>query len=242
MKRSIITTLLALLLLLAGCSAPTTTTTADHSCRPLPAGNGPLVYVAIGASDAVGYGANCAVSDGYVPLLGQKMPAGTKVVNLGIAGVTAGQAINDELPYALAAKPNTITVWLAGNDFRAMDNGDLTLAQYTQQLDTLLSKLHAALPHARIFVGNLPQLSQLPYFQHGKTPLTTIATENLQWNAAIATVTTKDSAILVDLFHTDIASHAEYIFADGFHPSTLGYRQLALAFWAVILQHGGVTA
>src|SRR5579884_3816172 len=163
-----------LVLFITSCSSTATTTTDAPSCQPLPDGNGPFVYVALGASDAVGFGADCEVTHGYVPLLGQKMPHGTKVVNLGIAGATVNIALQDELPAALAAKPNIVTVWLAANDFRAMENGTLTLTQYAHQFDHMLAGLHT-LSSTRVFVANLPDLTKLPYFIHGTVPLATVA-------------------------------------------------------------------
>ncbi len=227
------------MLALAACggSQSATTATTAGACEPIPPGNGPFTYVAIGASDAVGIGATCPSTQGYVPLLGTRMPHNAKVVNLGIAGATVRLALGDEVSYAVAAKPNVITVWLAANDFRAMEGGTLTLDQYTQQLDTLLGDL-AASTAAHIYVANLPDLTKLPYFIHGKVPLATIAAQTAAWNVAIAGEIAKYHDIAVDLFHSDIAAHPEYIWLDGFHPSTLGYVQLANAFWTTMQAHG----
>jgi acyl-CoA thioesterase I len=227
-------------LALAACSGGEATGTVANSgstCDPIPPGNGPFTYVAIGASDAVGVGATCPATQGYVPLLGTHMPHNAKVVNLGIAGATVKLALGDEVSYAIQAKPNVVTVWLAANDFRAMEGGTLTLAQYSQQLDTLLGDL-SAIANVHVYVANLPDLTKLPYFIHGKVPLTTIAEQTAAWNVAIAGLIAQHGDIAVDLFHSDIASHPEYIWVDGFHPSTLGYVQLANAFWTTMQAHG----
>jgi lysophospholipase L1-like esterase len=158
-------------------------------------------------------------------------------VNLGIGGATVRVALADEVQDALAAKPSVVTVWLAANDFRAMENGSLTLATYTQQLDQLLGKLHQGTP-VHIYVANLPDLTKLPYFMHGKVPLPTVTAQTLAWNVAIAAETAKYGDIPVDLFHSDIGNHPDYIWIDGFHPSTKGYVVLANAFWAVMQAHG----
>ncbi|MBA3823179.1 MAG: hypothetical protein H0X24_04630 [Ktedonobacterales bacterium] len=230
------------LLVLAACggSQPTNATGnagTNGACDPIPPGNGPFTYVAIGASDAVGVGATCPSTQGYVPLLGTRMPHNAKVVNLGIAGATVKLALGDEVAFAVKAQPNVITVWLAANDFRAMEGGSLTLAQYSQQLDTLLGELDG-LASAHVYVANLPDLTKLPYFIHGKVPLATVAAQTAAWNVAIAGLIAKHHDIAVDLFHSDIASHPEYIWVDGFHPSTLGYIQLANAFWTTMQAHG----
>src|SRR4051812_13191228 len=56
----------------------------------------PEVYVALGASDAVGVGAARPAQDGWVPLVAAGLLTGTQLVNLGVTGarisdVTAGQ-------------------------------------------------------------------------------------------------------------------------------------------------------
>lgn len=234
---ALIVLLATLTLVACGGSQSAQTAANAGACDPIPPGNGPFTYVAIGASDAVGVGAACPATQGYVPLLGTRMPHNAKVVNLGIAGATVKLALGDEVAYAVQAKPNVITVWLAANDFRAMEGGTLTLAQYTQQLDTLLGDL-GAITTAHVYVANLPDLTKLPYFIHGKVPLTAVAAQNAAWNVAIAGLIAKHGDIAVDLFHSDIASHPEYIWLDGFHPSTLGYVQLANTFWTTMQAHG----
>src|SRR6266567_8347704 len=49
----------------------------------LPAG--PITYVALGASDAVGIGSNQPGSQGYVPLIATRLPKGSHSINLGIS-------------------------------------------------------------------------------------------------------------------------------------------------------------
>ena len=239
-KRAGVLCIMLVTLLLAACGGSQSSSGAANTsstCVPYPQGSGPFTYVAIGASDAVGIGATCPATQGYVPLLGTRMPHNAKVVNLGVAGATVKLALSDEVSYAVSAKPNVITVWLAANDFRAMQSGTLTLAQYTQQLDALLSDLQSGTT-AHVYVANLPDLTKLPYFIHGKVPLTTIAAQTSTWNVVIAGLIAKHNDIPVDLFHSDLANHPEYIWIDGFHPSTLGYQQLAGYFWTAMQAHG----
>jgi len=241
MRRLLIALSFLTVLIIAGCGATTSSAAKNQQfmCTQPANGTGPYTYVAIGASDAVGIGATCASSDGYVPLLGKLMPKNTHVVNLGISGITIDRASTIELPTAIKDQPNIITIWLSANDFRAMQQGGTpTLATYNQELDAFLMALQTQ-TKAQVFVGNLPDLTKLPAFQHSKIPLTTTADENAAWNDAIATTVAKDGAVLVDLYHANIADHPEYIWIDGFHPSSLGYIQLANAFWTVIQAHGG---
>ncbi|MCC7107199.1 MAG: hypothetical protein IT307_18860, partial [Chloroflexi bacterium] len=94
--------LLGVLLTLVGCSGPWS---ASFGLSPQP-----LVYVAIGASDGVGVGANDPERDGWVPLLHARLPRGSRLVNLAVSGSTAAQAIEQQLPVAQAVHPDLVTV------------------------------------------------------------------------------------------------------------------------------------
>ncbi|HEV2238040.1 MAG TPA: GDSL-type esterase/lipase family protein [Ktedonobacterales bacterium] len=236
---------LAVALVLAGCGGSATGATAPRATRtptPLPT----VRYVALGASDAVGYGADHPNTEGYVPLLIARLPHGASALNLGILGNTVHPALKNELPYALAAKPTLVTIWLVGNDFRNC----VALADYQADLTTLLTTLHAQ-TSAHVFIANLPDLTALPVFQNGAAQAgacwqgmsaSQLRAAVIQWNAAIAAIAASQGAVLVDLYHSDLAAHPEYIFRDGFHPSTAGYADLANIFWEQIQAHGGAPA
>src|SRR5262249_7245862 len=108
---------------------------ADETVRS-GAATGPL-YVAIGASEGVGTGARNRSSEGWVPLLAGKMPAGTRLANLGIGGLRINQALDQVLPVAVDLQPSVVTVWLAVNDLA----DGVPLASYRADLDTLLGTL-----------------------------------------------------------------------------------------------------
>ena len=118
-----------------------------------------LVYVALGASDAVGIGALDPARDGWVPVLHRKLPRPTRLVNLGINGSLLQDALVQQLPVALDAGPDLVTVWLAVNDFAAR----VTLEEYSASLDELLGTL-ATRTQARILVANIPDLAHVPMF------------------------------------------------------------------------------
>jgi acyl-CoA thioesterase I len=126
-------------------------------------------------------------------------------------------------------KPAIITVWLAVNDF---DSG-VTLQTYELQLRDLLTSLVAG-TSAHIYVGNLPDLTLIPYFA-GRDHQTLAAQVNA-WNAGIATICKEVGVTLVDIFGgwRELADHPEYISSDGFHPSAAGASRLAEIFAAAI--------
>ena len=144
---------LAALVLLAGCggSSPATFNFPTPTATVKPS----VVYVALGASDAVGVGATDPNTEGYVPRIIARLPKGTSfALNLGVDGILERDALAQELPEALTARPTVMTVWLVGNDFR----GCTPLAQYTADLATLLTQLHDR-TSAQIFVANTPDMA-----------------------------------------------------------------------------------
>jgi lysophospholipase L1-like esterase len=191
------------------------------STTPVPT----LTYVAIGASDAFGIGTDDPDRESWPTILSELLGPHVHLINLGIPGEVVSQARLMELPVALAANPGIITVWLAVNDLA----DGVTLVTYRQQLQSLLTSLRQG-THARIFVGNIPDLTLLPHFAD-YDPVT-LTTEVEQWNAAIATVCRVTGATLVDIYSAwaDLADHPEYISSDGFHPSAMGARELAEFF------------
>jgi lysophospholipase L1-like esterase len=183
------------------------------------------VYVAIGASDTVGYGVPDPATQGWVPRFAAALPGHAKLVNLGVVSLTLHQAVLVDLPVALDVHPRVVTVWLAVNDL--LDQ--VPLAHYRADLHMLLQRLHNG-THGRILVGNLPDLTLVPAmaFRLGSDPGALIA----DWNAAIAAETRSAGATLVDLHGQwrDLAAHPEYVGPDGLHPSVAGYARLAQIF------------
>jgi lysophospholipase L1-like esterase len=183
-----------------------------------------LTYVAIGASDAVGIGAANPETDGWVPRFGAALGQNVRVVNLGVSGSTLGEALQEQLGPAVDAQPDVVTVWLAVNDL----NAHVPLEMYAAELDTLLGSLEST--HARVLVGNVPDLSVLAAY--GGMDVEQVTAEVDRWNAVIADTTARHGDTLVDLHAhwREIVEHPEYLSADGFHPSSDGYKALADAF------------
>ncbi len=200
----------------------------------------PLTYVAIGASDAYGVGADDPASESWPAVLDAMLPRGSRLVNLGVPGITLARALDIELPVALDALPgrcaarknsgcagsrSVVTVWLAVNDLRA----GASLRSYGANLHTLLRALRLR-TGAAVLVGNVPDLAALPSFR-GQGPA--LAATVAAWNKAIAATAHQDGATLVDLYAgwRELAAHPEYVGADGLHPTAAGYHRLAEIFY-----------
>lgn len=214
---------LAVALGLTACSSPV----LDVAPQPKP-----LVYVALGASDAVGIGASDPSHESWVAVLASDMPAGTRLVNLGFSGSLLRDALAQQLDPAIDAHPDIVTVWLAVNDF----NARVPLDQYSAQLDTLLDAL-ATWTTAHVLVANVPNLTAVPVYD--AIPRDMLKAEVARWNAAIAASVERHEATLVDLYELgpELARRPDLVGADGFHPSTEGHHRLADVMWATIQSH-----
>jgi len=188
----------------------------------------PLVYVAIGASDTVGIGADDPARNGWVPQFARLLGSSIHVHNLGSSGTLLRTARQDQLPVAIGDQPDLVTVWLAVNDL----NAGVPLDQYRADLDGLLASLGSQ-THAVVLVANVPDLTRVPQYR-GQDP-TALRTVVQQWNQAIADTTARRGAHLVDLYaeYAELAAHPEDLSSDGFHPSSAGYARLAELFFEV---------
>lgn len=230
---------LAVALLLLGGVGGWTRYSAGRTAAAMPG-----VYVALGASDAVGVGAGRPAQEGWAPLVSAGLPAGTRFVNLGISGATLDDVLDRQVPVAVDASPRWITIWPGPNDLR---NG-VDLPTFAAQLDHLLDRLsqpgNSGDRNRRIVVLNLPDLRPVPAFARGNQDA--LDARVREWNAAIADAVRRHSpqAILVDLYARwpELAERAEYISADGFHPSSAGYRRIAELVLAEIGAHAAPSA
>ncbi len=236
--------LVVIAVLFGACGTTSTSPQGATTAQATPTTHPSVVYVAIGASDAVGVGASNPNKTAYIPLLISHLPGGASALNLGISGATVHDSLTQELPEALADQPTLVTIWMVGNDFR----GCTPLKQYQADLDKLLGQLETY-TKAQLFIANAPDMSLLPAIRNhvgttgacltGLDP-SQIRALTVQWNQVIATVAQRHHAVLVDLFQAGLSGHPEFISGDGFHPSDAGYQQLANLFWAQITAHKAV--
>jgi lysophospholipase L1-like esterase len=209
----------------SGASAPSVVLTSTQ--RPA------YIFVAIGASETFGTGADRPATQNWPSDLSNRLPSGAQVVNLGIPGITAPEALQNELPEALDAQPNLVTVWLGTNDI--VDQ--VSLSDYQQSLDSILGQLQQQ-THARVAVANIPDLTLLPRF-NSYDPKALQALVG-QWNQVVSQEATAHGDIILDVYgHTsEVLGHPDYLSGDGLHPSTQGYQQIAAFFYQVLHKNG----
>lgn len=188
--------------------------------------DGALIYVAIGASDVVGEGADNPDIEAWPLVIHERLPRGTVIHRLGVSGSTAEEAITQQLPAAEKAAPDLVTVWLAVNDIRSQ----VALEAYRKHLDEIVRRMTAT--GALVFVGNVPDLRGIPELAESYEPHQLVGFTS-EWNATIAEVVLSNGAHLVDLQEASEGMEEDMdvlVSEDRFHPSTLGHIALAEIF------------
>jgi acyl-CoA thioesterase-1 len=200
------------------------------------AGTGPPpVYVAVGASDSVGVGAEDPATQAWpVLFLREALPPGTRFTNVAIAGATVERALAEEVPKALAVEPDIVTVWLNVNDLRAL----VPVETYEKRLGDLVRQLRRG-GRTTVLVADTPDIDQLPAVTRlgALAPPSVLESAVDRYNAAIARVVRREGAVRVDLNGPSEQAErdgtlAALVSSDGFHPNAAGYERVADAFVA----------
>lgn len=226
-------TLVALALLATACAGERAEVVEEEALPP------PFTYVAVGASETVGIGADDPVTESWPSVFYRTALArSATLVNLGVSGVTVSEALDQELQSALAEEPRLVTVWLNVNDLVRQVSVD----HYERDLGRLVRALRRG-GATEVLVASTPPVVDLPVVRAclpGGTgcplpfrlPSAEVLTQRVAaYNAAIARVAGAEGAVVVDL---GAASGGRIddalVAADGFHPSTEGHRRVAAAF------------
>lgn len=251
-------TLVWAVLLVAAACAPGRGSGIDPAAPPADGRVGP-VYVAVGASETAGFGADVALREAWPRILYREaMPPETVFVNLGLPGATVAEALQRSVDHAVELAPDVATVWLNVNDLLAA----VPPTDYGRQLDTLVGRLRRG-GATRLLVANTPPLDHLPSYLACRPdppaggpacragaelpPPDLINAAVDAYNVVIASVARRHGALLVDLHATAMAARAagtaeSLVSDDGFHPSTAGHASVAAAFAAVLAASGPLRA
>jgi acyl-CoA thioesterase I len=198
---------------------------------------GPFVYVALGASDAVGVGGTLP-ERGYVPLVAARVRGRLGEValhNLGISGATLPEIVRYELPRVAALRPHLVTLMAGGNDVIQSVATDEFRDALRLTLDRLLRLTH------RVVVATVPNISVLPILDTIPGLLLPfgdvrgyVAGRCRELGRVVVEEASRRGAKLVHVTTSDVLADARLVASDGFHPSDTGYRRLADRFWEQI--------
>lgn len=223
----------ACLLVVAGC-------TSDPP-PPVPrTDDGPaLLYVAVGAGDTAGIGADDVQRDAWPAVLHR-----TALPRASVALVAASPDASvmdqlDLLPVRL--REDLATVSLGITDIRRGTPADV----YERGLESLVTELRSG-GRTRVLMSNTPPLDALPGWRScvpgeflcpGSIVVDPSAVN--AYNDAVARVAQRTGAEVVDIHGLVLRARAEgrgaeLISADGLHPSTAGHAAIAEAFAAVL--------
>ena len=205
------------------------------------------VYVAVGASDALGFGTNDPIRQAWPQVFfTTALPPGATFVNLAVAGSTVRDALQQQVPYVGDLRPTVITVFLGVNDLRA----GVTPVEYGARLRALLSDLRAD-GAPTVLVANVPPLDRLPAYlacrpnpPPGGPPCSTagalpppdeLNARVAAYDRAVADAAAATGAALVDLYLLGLTARADgteasTVSSDGFHPNARGHALIARAF------------
>lgn len=220
---------LAALLAATACSS-----TGAAAVRMLPADpSADVVYVALGDSTVEGIGATSA-GNNYVGRLDARLRERyprAHTVNLGVAGATSYDVLEDQLARAVAVRPHLVTLSIGPNDITTK----VPVDAYAENLDAILARL-AAQTDAVVVVNLLPDLAVTPRFRNrDKAPV--LARLSAEFNEVVARTAMRHGALVVDLYSAsrrEVPGHPELLAADGYHPSDLGYARWAELMWEAV--------
>ena len=188
-----------------------------------------ITYVAIGASDANGVGAD-PITRGYVYRIQNDISdrgKDTGLINLGIPGAGVVQMRDVEAPLAKKADPDLVTVFAGGNDLV----GGKGVADFEGVLSELLDELRNE-TDAFIVIATLPDATKAPKFV--KEPSANVTRARLDgYNAAILRQAARHAIPVADL--RDIGVGTEVTAGDGFHPNEEGYAIIAQQFLKIVV-------
>jgi lysophospholipase L1-like esterase len=200
----------------------------------------PLVYVALGASDAVGVGASTP-ANGYVALLADRLrrhyaPERRVVThNLAVSGYTILDIERDELPGAPELAPDIVTLWSGGNDVVQSVEPEA----FRDALTHILAGLQPT--GAAVFVGTVPDMSLVPLIRSFPgwlmpmgDPTAYARRHSHELGDIVLNVAPLHGAHLVSLPMSRVLTDSRLVAGDGFHPSDAGHAQLAQVWWEAI--------
>ncbi len=220
-------------------SHPTTTTTTSSTISA-----GAINIYALGDSLTAG-DRDETDQQGYTSRLLTRINTlrpGSQMHDIGVSGVDISTLASNQLPQALAARPQVVTLLIGSNDmwqdgWNDTDTSAGTIQNYRENMDSILSQLHSA--GIKVYVGLVDDQSQRPVAQGSgmglndtqRSRMSRIATA---FNQIIQEKAAQYGATPVDFYHTTIFTSSTTLSDDGNHPSAAGYDAMANVWFSAM--------
>ncbi len=179
-------------------------------------GNRIIKYVALGDSLTAGVGAS-DYQNSYPYLLAQKLSAQNNVElwNFSQSGARSDDVLTKQLPQALSAKPNLVTLFIGINDIHGLKS----LTEFKNNYNQIVSALQKN--GAKVYLLSIPYLGsdKIVLFPYNLI----WAARTKQFNEAIKKAALEYRAVYIDLY--PLTKSAQFYSADQFHPSDQGYKE-----------------
>ncbi len=209
----------------------------DDDIKESPANSLPAIqYIALGASDAFGIGAE-PITRGYVYRIKDGFEDRGRKVNLLNFGIPTANSSAIKITKKAALKRDTeidlVTIWTGANDLIAGDD----VGDFKEDLEYILSRLRSK-SNAFIVIMNLQDLTQIKRFR--ENPDKHVTVENVTaFNQAITRQAQKYKVPIVDFFK---AAPGDMLVSkkDGFHPNNDGHQKIADLYLQIILPQFGL--
>jgi lysophospholipase L1-like esterase len=199
------------------------------------ASSGGIRYVAIGDSYSIGEGAK--KDEAWPALLAKHLrEKGVKIeliANPSVTGWTTEQAILQEYPVFVKAKPNFATLQIGVNDWVQGVNDEIFRTHLTILMDQMLDVLH---DKQRLLIINIPDFGVTPTgprYARGRNISEGIAF----FNKIISEESAKRGLRVVDVFalSQQMGKDRSLVAADGLHPSAKEYAEWEKVIFPVAL-------
>ncbi|MGH1537468.1 MAG: SGNH/GDSL hydrolase family protein [Gammaproteobacteria bacterium] len=209
----------------------------DNDIKESPANTLPAVnYVALGASDAFGIGAE-PITRGYVYRIKDGFEDRGRKVNLLNLGIPTADIPAIKKTAKAALKRDTeidlVTIWTGANDLIGGSN----VSDFEEDLESMLRRIRNK-SNAFIVIMNLPDLTQIKKFREDPDKDVTEANVTA-FNQAITRQANNYNVPIVDFFK-DAPSDMLVSKRDGFHPNNDGHQRIADLYLQIILPKFGL--
>jgi lysophospholipase L1-like esterase len=193
-------------------------------------------YVALG--DSFTAGRESALDERWADRIAAALRAvnpALRYANLAADGATSADVL-EQLPEAIARKPDLVTVICGANDVLLSTRPDV--AGYEERFSEILRRLRAALPKAAILTATAPEVWH--FLELRPRTLARLIAALYDLNAITQSVAARHRVpCLLVAGHPGLKDQDNFC-ADGLHPSALGHERAAREIAAALRQHFGI--